>query len=97
MLAFFFTQDVFESCFSKIPVEPRNAALTSDNTMKKKKRVERAPSQFSSDSSEGESSSRSENTSDSEDEEERAQRLVSLEEQARHLTTVTPHVLIQTI
>ncbi|XP_056606007.1 bromodomain testis-specific protein isoform X2 [Triplophysa dalaica] len=75
-------QDVFESCFSKIPVEPRNAAPTSDNTMKKK-RVERAPSQFSSDTSEGESSSRSENTSDSEDEEERAQRLVSLEEQLK--------------
>ncbi|KAA0713064.1 Bromodomain testis-specific protein [Triplophysa tibetana] len=88
-------QDVFESCFSKIPDEPRNAAPTSENTMKKK-RVERAPSQFSSDSSDGESSSQSEKTSDSEDEEERTQRLVTLEEQLKavreqlQLLTQTP-------
>ncbi|XP_057193344.1 bromodomain testis-specific protein isoform X2 [Triplophysa rosa] len=88
-------QDVFESRFSKIPDEPRNAAPTSENTMKKK-RVERAPSQSSSDSSDSESSSPSDNTSDSEGEEERAQRLVSLEEQLKavreqlQLLTQTP-------
>lgn len=93
MLTFFFTQDVFESRFSKIPDEPRNAAPTSDNTKKKKKkRLERAPSLSSSDSSGSESSSPSENTSDTENEEERAHRLASLEEQVIHYATVvTPN------
>lgn len=80
---FFFTQDIFESRFSKIPDEPRNAVPTSEN--RKKKRVETAPSLSSSDSSDSESSSPSEKNSDSEDEEERAQRLASLEEQVGHL------------
>lgn len=75
----FFTQDVFEFRFSKIPDEPRNSApFSSQNRVKK----ERAHGPSSSESSDSESSSPSENSSDTEeDEEERVQRLASLEEQ----------------
>ncbi|XP_051986213.1 bromodomain testis-specific protein isoform X2 [Xyrauchen texanus] len=90
-------QDVFESCFSKIPEEPRNQAPIPGLNRARKEKIVRAVSPSSSDSSGSESPSPSDNSSDSEEgEEERALRLASLEEQLKavreqlQLLTQTP-------
>ncbi|XP_051562408.1 bromodomain testis-specific protein isoform X3 [Myxocyprinus asiaticus] len=90
-------QDVFESCFSKIPDEPRNQSPIPGLNRARKEKIDRAVSPSSSDSSGSESSSPSDNSSDSEEgEEERALRLANLEEQLKavreqlQLLTQTP-------